>query len=525
MRVVQLTAMNGFEGGGLSPDGRQVTFDWEGDGPYNRDIYVKSVGSSELRRLTTDPAGDIAGMLSPDGEQIAYFRDEPRPFFSWRLRVMSSLGGSDRKVSDIPVWVGGTWSPDGRYLVAGRASAPDATHPSNGLYLIPVQGGEPRAITEPRAPEVHQSPKFSPDGHRLAYVSCDGPIIRTNCQVSVVDVDSSFAAAGSPRRLTRYVLPTGIVGLTWSRDGTSVIYGAEELGFIYLWRVGVAGERPPERIEMAGANAMFPSVARDADRLTFTRLINDVDIYRFQPGRPAEPVARSSVLDAIVQFSPDGRRIAFCSQRSGDATEVWVADAGGSTPAQLTHGPGRVQCGPAWSPDGRRIAFHSQASDGSWHIWTVDIEGGTPQQVTKDPGDQNWPTWSRDGEWIYFSWKQANERDVLRRDIWRTRPGTASKEQLTHCGCGLVGRESADGMTLLYQPKIHESPLLAQALAGGAPRPLIACVAGTAVAISASRYLLRAVFGRRACPKSACARDGPGHGQRSRSREAGEVSV
>ncbi len=203
MRVVQLTAMNGFEGGGLSPDGRQVTFDWEGDGPYNRDIYVKSVGSSELRRLTTDPAGDIAGMLSPDGEQIAYFRDEPRPFFSWRLRVMSSLGGSDRKVSDIPVWVGGTWSPDGRYLVAGRASAPEAPHPSNGLYLIPVQGGEPRAITRPKAPEVHQSPKFSPDGHRLAYVSCDGPIIRTNCQVSVLDVDSSFAAAGSPRRLTR----------------------------------------------------------------------------------------------------------------------------------------------------------------------------------------------------------------------------------------------------------------------------------------------------------------------------------
>ena len=75
MRVVQLTAMNGFEAGGLSPDGRQVAFDWEGEkGGGNRDIYVKSVGSSEMRRLTTDPAGDIAPTWSRDGQQIAVVR-------------------------------------------------------------------------------------------------------------------------------------------------------------------------------------------------------------------------------------------------------------------------------------------------------------------------------------------------------------------------------------------------------------------------------------------------------------------
>jgi Tol biopolymer transport system component len=164
--------------------------------------------------------------------------------------------------------------------------------------------------------------------------------------------------------------------------------------------------------------------------------------------------------------------------------EVWLANADGSTPEQLTHGPGRFQCGPSWSPDGRRIAFDSQSPDGSWHIWTVDSEGGTPQQITKDPGDQNMPTWSRDEEWIYFSWKQRNERDMWRRDIWRTRPRTGSKEQLTHGGGGLVGRESADGKTLLYLPKLPNSPLLAQALAGGAPRTLIACVNGSAVSVT-----------------------------------------
>ena len=92
---------------------------------------------------------------------------------------MSALGGSDRKVSDFPVGVPVSWSPDGHYLVTGRGGPPDAAQ-SDGIYLIPVQGGEARAITRPKAPEVHQSPKFSPDGHRLAFVSCDGPVtVRT----------------------------------------------------------------------------------------------------------------------------------------------------------------------------------------------------------------------------------------------------------------------------------------------------------------------------------------------------------
>ena len=387
-------------------------------------------------------------------------------------------------MSDFPVAVPVSWSPDGHFLVTGRRGPPDPAQ-SDGIYLIPVQGGEPRAITRPRAPEVQQSPKFSPDGHRLAYVSCDGPVDLTNCQINVLDVeDAPYAAAGPSRRLTRYVRPTRIVGLTWSSDGASVLYGAEELGFSYLWRVDVAGNAPPERIELAGVNAVFPSVAFERDRLIFTRFINDEDIYRFEPGRPPEPVARSSVFDSRVEFSPDGRRIAFCSQRSGDAIEVWVADADGSTPTQLTHGPGRWQCSPMWSPDGRRLAFESQSLDGSWHIWTVDAEGGTLQQVTKDAGDQSMPAWSRDGEWIYFSWKPANERDMWRRDLWRTRAGTGTKERLTHGGHGLVGYESADGKTLLYHSTLPTSPLLARALAGGAPRTLIECVTGSAVSVT-----------------------------------------
>jgi dipeptidyl aminopeptidase/acylaminoacyl peptidase len=228
---------------------------------------------------------------------------------------------------------------------------------------------------------------------------------------------------------------------------------------------------------------VFPSIA-SGDRLVFARVVDDDDIYRFEPERSPQPVARSSVFDGSPQFSPDGRRIAFCSARAGETVDVWIAGADGSAPAQLTHGPGKSQGSPAWSPDGLEIAFESQAADGSWHIWTIDVQTGTQRQITADPGDQNMPTWSHHGDWIYFSWKQGRAHDFWERDIWRTRVRTGLMEQVTHGGGGYVGHEAADEKTLLYQPALRISPVMAQPLAGGAPGTLIPCAINTALAVA-----------------------------------------
>ena len=80
-------------------------------------------------------------------------------------------------------------------------------------------------------------------------------------------------------------------------------------------------------LSIAGANAVFPSTAAANDRLAFTRRLHDEEIYRFEPGRSAQPFARSSLFEGLPQFSPDGRRISFTSLRSGDAMQVWVANA------------------------------------------------------------------------------------------------------------------------------------------------------------------------------------------------------
>ena len=470
MKVVPLTSLTGLEiGGRFSPDGTRVAFTWNGEAQDNYDIYVQMVGSAEPHRLSTDPALEANPAWSPDNLQIAYLREDPQ---SKELTVwlMSALGGHGQKLSDFPVSLGISWSPDGRDIIAAQAP------PNNGIYLIPVQGGEPRASLRPTAPETVQFPSFSPNGRFLAYASGQGP---GKYYVQIVEVDAAFAAQGSPRRLTRHAA-SRIAGITWSRDGQFVVYAAQKGPQNFsLWRAGVDGKRPEERIEIAGLNATAPTITPSGD-LVFSRFVDDIDIYRLGPGIIGRPVAPSSAFDGNPQFSPDGLRFAFCSARSGDALEVWIAAADGSKAHRLTHVPGLWKCSPAWSPNGRQIAFDSQTEAGDWHIWRIDADGGIPQLVTNGSGSQNVPTWSRDGHWIYFSWDQGG-----RREIWRTQVENGTTEQITHEGAGWVGRESADGQSIFYQLHTGDAALMAQLLTGDKPRTIIGCVTESVFAVAA----------------------------------------
>ena len=108
-RVVPLTSFPGFEQGpALSPDGNQVAFAWSGEKNDNWDVYLKFVGSSEIRRLTTDPLQDVFPRWSPDGRYIAFKRCQPAAVDQSRgpgdvgcqLRLISAMGGTDSKISD-----------------------------------------------------------------------------------------------------------------------------------------------------------------------------------------------------------------------------------------------------------------------------------------------------------------------------------------------------------------------------------------------------------------------------------------
>ena len=477
-RVGPLTRLAGKEAWpAFAPDGEQVAFAWSGEKFDNTDIYVTLVGSTAVRRLTTDPADDYAPSWSRDGRRIAFLRRVGQ--HGARIRVVSALGGPDQEVSDFPVGASDrhsligvhiTWSPDGRYVVAGR-DAGDHADESSGLYLIPIEGGPARPMTRPKPPAFHFSPVFSPDGRRVTYASCETPRL-SNCAVVIVDVDRSFTPAGAARTLTSQ--PVYPAGMAWSRDGKSILFVGEGSSSWNLWRLWIDGTREPETIELAGGHVEHPATAASRDRLVFSHYDWEMRLYRFAPGKPLERVAASSSFEAGAHFSPDGRHIAFNSGRSGQVA-IWVAAADGSDPRQLTSHRWGWQGSPNWSPDGRTIAFDAFDPDDHVHVWTIPAEGGTPRRITEPTGDQTAPTWSRDGKWIYFS--EAHEGRAVDRDIWRVPAAGGQAEQLTRTGSGFLGYEIADGASLLYQPKVGESPLMVMPLKGtGPPRRLVECV-------------------------------------------------
>ena len=489
MKVVQLTSVNGLEiEPTFSPDGTQVTFSWNGEREDNYDIYVKTIGSSGVRRLTTDPAADTFPIWSPDGKQIAFLRDHA----GGGTTVYSVLpsGGEERKLSDFRIGGGVSariaWSPDERWIVGRPDLSEDlAKNGSWALYLIPLGGGTPRRLTEARAPDLDAAPAFSPDGRRFAYAACVNLTSRI-CRVNVIDLRADYTPAGPPRHLAN--AGRSVAAVAWSRDGTSIVYDTNARGRWELWRVSLDGAEP-ERLEMAGDHSRQAAVAPAGDRLAFERAYQLRSVFKLRTKGEPEPVLVSSAWDYNPQFSPDGSRIVFSSRRSGDVEEIWLASTDGSGARQLTYGPGTRQTLPAWSPDGRQIAFESTGANGLADIWVIPADGGVPRRVTTDPGEENAPSWSRDGTRIYFLSDRDGDGIWGGHDTWQVPAEGGPSTRVTQGGSSSLVFESADGKALIYQsriayesadgkthPTLGDSPLLAIPIGGGTPRQVVPCV-------------------------------------------------
>ena len=246
-------------------------------------------------------------------------------------------------------------------------------------------------------------------------------------------------------------------GLTWSADGKRLIYSVWNARSYILGEVSVANGSA-KRLGFA-ENASQPTVSSKGEKLAFRTSYFNRKILRrdlLQPESPAVELIPSSRAQWGAQYSPDGKRIAFASLRSG-LQGVWISSDDGNNLVQISD-PHYQSGSPQWSPDGNRIAFDSHPGE-HWEIFVADVAERKPRKLVTNISDVTRPYWSRDGKWIYFNTIGPGGTGVYRC------PASGGDAVLLSKGTVVInGRESFDGKTVYFASSHDKSTLKQVAL-------------------------------------------------------------
>lgn len=395
---VQLTNQSGTEYfPSLSPDGKDIVYAAEENGSF--DIFLQRVGSKKRTNLTPNsPGNDTQPAFSPNGELIA-FRSEREPEGIYTINV----NGEDlRQVSDTGHHP--SWSPDGKYLVVsmfGRDQPTVRAPPGLSLLVIDVQTGAKRELVKAEA----SFPSWSPNGHRIAYWFYTGTYGRR-------DIATIPAEGGEPVVIVKDFAVSNW-NPVWSPDGNFLYFVSNRAGNMNFWRVAIdektgAALGEPEPVVTYSPFSRHAAFSRDGKRFVYVQTANrsniqgvdfdaaagktfgepfwitegDREISRAElsadgtqfvmrlirrtqddivivgrDGREWRDVTNDEPFDRYVRWSPDGKRVAFASDRNGGG-EIWMCNADGTNLKQMTFdsGPDFGSGFPVWSPNGTRIS-------------------------------------------------------------------------------------------------------------------------------------------------------------------------
>jgi Tol biopolymer transport system component/DNA-binding winged helix-turn-helix (wHTH) protein len=438
----------------FSPDGNRVAFRRQGYASENSGIFVKTIGSQQLSQLTNDPA-DCCPVWAPNGRSVAFSRFSDKEH---EIYTVSSAGGGLHKLYTTAIGPKHgelDWSPDGNSI----AFVGQSSQGTSSIFVLSKDRSARRIteaaaldrdwgpawrITEPAALDRDWGPVFSPDGQSLAF-------IRTRESGLPENIVVMPAGGGESRIVVAFY--NGILGPpAWTEDGQSLVFasGADPM----LLRAPVFGGQEITRVQEAGTPAWHPAIAHKGNYLAYQNLAQTMSIRELNPRSPRATNSRPVVVtekgrNEGAQLSPDGKKLAFMSNRSG-TMEIWISDRDGSHPFQLTDMRGAGT--PRWSPNGRSIAF-----DVGWRdrgaIFVVDVAGtGVPRPLAQNNSDNLVPNWSRDGKWLYF----ASDRTGMWQ-VWKAPVQGGPAVQVTTHG-GFAAYPSTDGKTLYYSKGNMPSP-------------------------------------------------------------------
>jgi Tol biopolymer transport system component len=425
----------------LSPDGQSLVYVSRASG--NLDIYFKRVGSRKTANLTEgSEAQENQPALSRDGKRIAFRRTQSDG--SGGICVMSVTGESPRPLTSFGY--NPAWSPDGLEIVFaenGVDSSRRTNFPSQ-LWIVNATTGDYRVLSERDGVQ----PNWSPNGKRIAYWA-------VNKDTNQRDIWTISAQGGEPVAVTNDAFVD--FNPVWSADGKHLYFVSSRNGTMTLWRIAIdetSGkvEGEPEIISTSLSPLQHISFSSDGKHLAFVHVSTKQNIEKinFDPASEklvGQPVAITHFSSEVASpaISPNGEILAFHS--IGESRDILTLRLNSTVPNSVTEDKANDLL-PVWSPDGKRLAFYSNRS-GMYQIWTINPDGSGAQQLTQVAAlGAVIPVWSPDGSLMAYSIFGGKTYIMDLRKRWDEQTPVATPSGLDIIGHFVAHSWSPDGRYL-----------------------------------------------------------------------------
>jgi Tol biopolymer transport system component len=456
----------------ISPDGMRMTFVSRSE-EKNAGIYLRSLGSEEAQPLA-GTEGATYPFWSPDGRQLGFF-------VRGKLKRVDLAGGAPMTVADAPEGRGASWNADGEILFA-----PDT---QSQIHRVSVGGGTPTPVTTldvTRGGETtHRFPFFLPDGRHFLYLRGSHATRDTEVNsiwVGSLDTDETFELMSSG---SQAIYAQG--HLFWVHDqflmarpfdASSLEFTGEAFavaeGIVFqetYWRaafdVSPAGpivcqtglasskylawfDRAGSELSTLGTPGQFDEIRLSPDDRFLAATIQDEstgrgDIWIFDVRRNVgSRLTFDDGSDSAPVWSPDGKMIAFRSNRGNTTGDIYLRPADGRGQAELLYADDAMKTPRDWSSDGKYLAIDHGV--GKSDVWIVPLDGGDPFSLIVGDFDEGYSRFSPDGNWLGYI---SNESG--RFELYMTRvPRGEGKWQLSIDGADWLIGWKRDGTEVYF---------------------------------------------------------------------------
>lgn len=341
------------------------------------------------------------------------------PNFNQPLWVISTAGGSARRLGDILASSGTVWSPDGDSIFYARDSQ---------LYKVSDSGEEPGQLLT--APGYIIALRASPDGKLLRFTVRD----------SNSGIQSLWESTADGNNL--HPVPLGWKGVVrhwgdgencgdWSPDGRYFVVRAVYEGVESFWAIREKRSwfhSAPRPVQLYSSPDRLgePRFGADGKTLFFTGYQERRELVRYDGAQKLFVPYLGGIPARLLSFSKDGRWVAYRNENDG---ALWRSRTDGSEKLQLTFPPMDAYHS-TWAPDGKMIVFGGRFPGQPSRLYRIPWDGGKPEVLTGGNGTDGEPSWSPDGRSIIFESWAANATGSRHSAVYILDLGTRQIEML-----------------------------------------------------------------------------------------------